>query len=60
MSDYKQERVYSRGMYSVIKRTTEYGIVYSTVRWGSAFFERTFGALSKAIEWVDRQGDLNG
>jgi len=51
--DLRQERIYSNGLYSVIKRTNEYGIYYSTVRWGSVFFEETYLSLTRAIEWCD-------
>lgn len=55
MVDEQQERMYSNGMYTVIKRTSEYGICYSVVRWGSVFFERTFDSLIRAVEWCDRR-----
>lgn len=53
--DETQERIYSNGMYTVVKRTSEYGVCYSVVRWGSVFFERTFGSLIRAVEWCDRR-----
>lgn len=59
--DFKQRKIYSNGVYSVIERTTDYGTIFSTVRWGSPFFERTFGSRYKAIEWCDRRkGEENG
>lgn len=55
--DYKQEKVYSNSLYSVIKRTTEDGIFFSVVRWGSPFFERTFASPTQAITWCDKAKD---
>lgn len=53
--DLSQERIYSNGAYTVIKRVTEYGVCYSTVRWGSVFFERTFDSLIRAVEWCNNR-----
>ena len=49
----KRERVYSNGMWSVIKRVTDEGEYFSVVRHGSAFFEHTFRTLAEAINYCD-------
>lgn len=51
--DETQEHIYSNGLYTVIKRVTEYGVCYSTVRWGAVFFEHTFRTLAEAINYCD-------
>lgn len=53
IKDYSSERVYSNGIWSVIKRINEYGMFYSVVRYGSVFYEKTFDHLSEAIEFCD-------
>lgn len=55
MEDYIQKKIYSNGIWSVVERSTEYGVLYSTTRWGPPFFERTFDSRLKAIEWADRR-----
>ena len=49
----KRERVYSNGMWSVIKRVTDEGEYFSVVRYGSVFFEHTFIKLTDAIAFCD-------
>lgn len=56
MRDIRQECVYSNGIWMAIKRTTEYGIFYGVVRYGSAFFENTFRNVSDAIRFCDMKG----
>ena len=53
IKDSYQERIYSNGMWSVIKRINEYGQYFSVVRYGSVFFEKTFRTLSDAIKFCD-------
>ena len=55
MEDHKRELVYSNGAWSVIKRESMYGTCFSVVRYGSAFFEHTFGRLIEAIDWCEVQ-----
>lgn len=53
MYDASQEKVYEHDRYSVIKRVTAYGTMYSLVRAGSPFFIGTFVSLTSAIESAD-------
>lgn len=56
--DLSQERMYSNGMWKVIKRTMVNGVAcYSVVRYGSPFIERTFDSISKAIAWCEYRKD---
>ena len=53
MYDASQEKVYEHDRYSVIKRVTACGTMYSLVRAGSPFFIGTFVSLTSAIESAD-------
>lgn len=53
--DYQRELVYSNGAWSVIKRESMYGTCFSVVRYGSAFFEKTFDKIILAIDWCEAQ-----
>lgn len=55
MDELKRERVYSNGVWSVIKRTFENDETrFSVVRYGSAFFDHTFTTLNDAIDYCDQ------
>lgn len=51
----REKRVYSNGIWSVIERIFENGeSVFSVVRFGSSFYERTFRKLTEAIDFCDQ------